>query len=72
MKLFELYDKSIAGYQDLEDDHSKPEWRDLRKTKLTLRQIRKLRKMQDVRAFEKAVNLKKVRKQYKPAEQPQM
>jgi hypothetical protein len=71
VKLFELYDRAIPGYQDLEDDNSKPTWRELRKTKLTLRQIRKLRKMQDVRSFEKAENLKRVRKQYKPADQSQ-
>lgn len=72
MKLFELYDRAIPGYSDVKDDNSQPKWKDLRKTKLTLRQIRKLRKMADVRAFEKAENLKKVRSQYKPAEQPQM
>ena len=72
MKLFELYDRAVPGYTDVSDDNSKAKWKDLRKTKLTLRQIRKLRKMADVRAFEKAENLKKVRAQYKPAEQPQM
>ena len=67
MKLFEMFDKAIDGYQDVSSDNSKPKWKESRKTKLTLRQIRKLRKMLDVRNFEKAQNLKKIRKQYTPA-----
>ena len=41
-----------------------------RKTKLTLKQIRKLRRMLDVRSYEKKQYLEKVRKQYgaKPEE----
>lgn len=70
MKLFEMFDPAVPGYQDTEKDNSKPKWKESRKTKLTLRQIRKLRKMLDVRNFEKAKNLEKVRKQYKPAAQP--
>ena len=37
-----------------------------RKTKLTLKQIRKLRKMNDVRNYEKVNYLKKVHQQYGP------
>jgi hypothetical protein len=69
MKLFEMYDQAIPGLQDVEDDNSRPKWKESRKTKLTLRQIRKLRKMHDVRTYERKKNLKKVRNQYKPAEQ---
>lgn len=69
MKLFEMFDKAIPGYQDEKDDNSKPRWKESRKTKLTLRQIRKLRKMNDVRNYERAQKLKKVRNQYKPVEQ---
>lgn len=74
MKLFEMFDPAIPGYQDLESDNSKPKWRESRKSKLTLRQIRKLRKMNDVRNYEKAKYLKKVHEQYgvAPAEQPAM
>jgi hypothetical protein len=64
MKLFEMFDPPIAGYQDVETDNSKPRWRESRKTKLTLKQIRKLRKMMDVRSFEKQQHLKKVHEQY--------
>ena len=65
MKLFEMFDPPVAGYQNTEQDNSKPVWRTSRKTKLTLKQIRKLRKMLDVRNFEKNEHLKKIRKQYK-------
>lgn len=67
MKLFEMFDAPVQGYQDVSSDNSMPKWTETRKTKLTLRQIRKLRKMLDVRNFERAQNLKKVRKQYTPA-----
>jgi len=70
MKLFEMFDAAIPGFQDVETDNSKPIWRTSRKTKLTLSQIRKLRKMLDVRNYEKAKHLAKVRKMYgaKPEE----
>ena len=62
MKLFEMFDAAIPGFQDVGDDNSKPVWRTSRKTKLTLNQIRKLRKMLDVRNYEKAKHLLKVKK----------
>jgi hypothetical protein len=64
MKLFEMFDPPILGFQDTNSDNSKPAWRTSRKTKLTLKQIRKLRRMLDVRNYEKQVHLKKVRAQY--------
>jgi hypothetical protein len=53
MKLFEMFDSAPEGYQDVSADNSSPKWRESRKTKLTLKQIRKLRKMNDVRNYEK-------------------
>lgn len=67
MKLFEMFDKAVEGYQDTSSDNSPPKWGEVRKSKLTLRQIRKLRKMTDVRNYEYNQNLKKLRTQYKPA-----
>lgn len=67
MRLFEMYNAPPEDYQDLAKDQSKPKWKQSRKTKLTLKQIRKLRKMNDVRNYEKIQNLKKIRKQYTPA-----
>jgi len=68
-----MFDAPIDGYQDTSTDNSKPIWKQSRKTKLTLKQIRKLRKMLDVRNYEKKQHLKKVHKQYGPkpeAQQP--
>jgi len=64
MILTELYDPPIQGLQDVNADNSKPVWRTSRKTKLTLKQIRKLRRMLDLRNYEKKKHLDKVRKQY--------
>ena len=64
MKLMEMFDAAVPGYQDLKADNSRPKWRESRKTKLTLRQIRKLRKMLDVRNYERSKYLKKVHEQY--------
>lgn len=75
MKLLEMFDPPIEGYQDANADNSKPVWRTSRKTKLTLKQIRKLRRMLDVRNYEKKQHLAKVRQQYgaKPEqEQPSL
>jgi hypothetical protein len=69
MKLFEMFNPPVEGYQDVNTDNSPPKWKETRKTKLTLRQIRKLRKMNDVRNFERTKNLKKIRKQYEPVAQ---
>lgn len=70
MKLFEMFDPAVPGYQDTSVDNSKVQWKETRKTKLTLRQLRKLRKMLDVRNYERVQNLKKVRKQYEPVAEP--
>lgn len=59
-----MFDTPISGYQDVNTDNSKPVWKTSRKTKLTLGQIRKLRKMMDVRRYEKKMYLNKVRAQY--------
>jgi len=64
MQLLEMFDAPINGLQDVNSDNSKPVWRTSRKTKLTLKQIRKLRRMLDVRNYEKKKYLENVRKQY--------
>lgn len=64
MLLSEVFDPPISGLQDVNTDNSKPVYKTSRKTKLTLGQIRKLRRMLDVRSFEKKQYLERVRKQY--------
>jgi hypothetical protein len=64
MNLNEMFAPPINGFQDVNSDNSKPVYRTSRKTKLTLRQIRKLRRMIDLRNYEKKQHLEKVRAQY--------
>jgi len=66
MILNEIYEKSPEAYQDLSQDNSQLKLGDLRKTRLTLRQLNKLRQMQDVRGYEYKEKLKLVRQQYAP------
>jgi hypothetical protein len=70
MILNELYERSPEAYQDIAQDNTQPRLGDLRKTKLTLRQINKLRQLNDVRAYEFQENLKRVQTQYAPPAQP--
>lgn len=70
MILLEFFDPAVSGYQDVADDNSQPALGQLRKTKLTLRQINKLRRMNDVRQFEFKEKLKDIKRQYQPAAQP--
>ena len=73
MILNELYDRSPSAYQDLGQDNSQTTLNSLRKTRLTLRQINKLRQMNDVRNYEYKEKLKDIRKQYaQPAPAPAM
>ena len=66
MILNELYQRSPEAYQDISQDNSQPTLGNLRKTRLTLKQINKLRQMNDVRSYEYKEKLKQVKKQYAP------
>jgi hypothetical protein len=70
MILNELYQKQPEGYQDIAQDNSQPQQGQLRKTRLTLKQLSKLRQMSDVRQYEYSEKLKDIRKQYAPPAQP--
>jgi hypothetical protein len=73
MILNELYEKQPEGYHDPEEDQSKARIGDLRKTKLTLKQLNKLRIMNDVRSYERSQKAKKVQQQYGQSEEvPQL
>jgi hypothetical protein len=51
-------------YQSVEDDQSQIQYSDTRKTKLTLKQIHKLRRMNDVRDIEKKNEIDRLNKIY--------
>jgi prephenate dehydrogenase len=70
MILNELYSRSPEAYQDVAQDNSQPRLQNLRKTRLTLRQLSKLRQMNDVRNYEYKEKLKDIRKQYAPPPAP--
>ena len=70
MILNELYHRSPEAYQDVSQDNSQPRLGNLRKTRLTLRQLSKLRQMNDVRNYEYKEKLKDIRKQYAPPAAP--
>ena len=67
MILREFWDTEPTAYQDLSQDNSQITTKDLRKTRLTLRQLNKLRRMNDVRAVEYKGKLEQIRRQYAPA-----
>lgn len=66
MILREFWETQPQAYQDLGQDNSQVTIRDLRKTRLTLRQINKMRRMNDVRMVEYKNDLEQIRKQYAP------
>lgn len=67
MILVEFYEsKSSSPLQDVEDDNSAPKFTEARKTRLLLREINKIRRMREVQSYERAKQLKKIRKQYQP------
>jgi hypothetical protein len=70
MILNEIWQKEPTGYQDVAQDNSQPRLGNLRKTRLTLRQLRKLRQMNDVRTYEYKEKLKDIRQQYAPPAAP--
>jgi hypothetical protein len=70
MILNEIYSREPEAYQDLSNDNSQPKLGELRKTRLTLRQINKLRMMNDVRTYEYKEKLNLIKKQYSPPPQP--
>jgi hypothetical protein len=70
MILNELYQRAPEAYQDIAQDNSQPKFGDLRKTKLTLKQLNKLRKLNDIRQFEFNERLKRIQRQYAVAPQP--
>jgi hypothetical protein len=70
MILNELYQREPEAYQDVSQDNSQSQLGDLRKTRLTLRQLRKLRQMNDVRTYEYKEKLKLIRQQYAPPPAP--
>ena len=74
MNILEIFEPMPAGYHSEKDDHTALKLSDLRKTKLTLKQLNRLRIMNDVRKLEHEKKIDAVQQQYKApaAEAPVM
>jgi hypothetical protein len=74
MNILEIFEPTPAGYSTEKDDHTALKLSDLRKTKLTLKQLNRLRIMNDVRKLEHEKKIETVQTQYKApaAEAPMM
>jgi hypothetical protein len=64
MQLFEMFDDDLPGYRTEKDDNTPLKLGDLRKTKLTLKQLNRLRIMNDVRKLEKEKKIEAVKSQF--------
>jgi hypothetical protein len=71
MNLIEMFEDQ-HGYRTEKDDNTSVKLNDLRKTKLTLKQINRLRIMNDIRKLEHEKKLETVQSQYKAPPSQQM
>ena len=70
MNLLEMFNETPKAYRTEKDDNTSLKLSDLRKTKITLKQLNRLRIMNDVRKLEHEQKLEVVQQQYKaPVEQ---
>ncbi len=71
MNLLEIFEPMPSGYYNEKDDNTVVKLHDLRKTKLTIKQLNRLRIMNDVRKLEHEKKIEAIQSQYKapPAEQ---
>jgi hypothetical protein len=67
MNLLEIFEPQAPGYRSEQEDNTAITLRDLRKTKLTLKQLNRLRIMNDIRKLEHEKKIEAVQKQYKSA-----
>jgi hypothetical protein len=74
MNLLEIFKPESKGYSTEKDDNTALKLSDLRKTKLTIKQLNRLRIMNDVRKLEHEKKVNSVQQQYKApaAEAPAM
>jgi hypothetical protein len=68
MNILEIFEPTPEGYRTDKDDNTSLALSDLRKTKLTLKQLNRLRVMNDVRKLEHEQKVTAVQAQYKAPE----
>lgn len=64
MILYEFFSSDYRGYQNKENDNSRLQISDTRKTRLTLRQIQQLRVMNDIRDLERKNEVERLKSIY--------
>jgi len=67
MFIIDIFEDIPAPYRTEKDDNSVKKMGELRKSRLTLAQIKRLRMMNDLRKFEEQKKVEALSKQYKPA-----
>jgi hypothetical protein len=74
MNILEIFEPTPTGYATEKDDNTSLKLNDLRKTKITLKQLNRLRIMNDIRKLEHEQKVEQVQDQYKApaAEVPMM
>jgi hypothetical protein len=72
MQLIEMFNNNLPGYRTEKDDNTPLKLSDLRKTKLTLKQLNRLRIMNDVRKLEQEKKIEDVKAQFTPPLEPNM
>jgi hypothetical protein len=74
MNILEIFEPTPTGHSTEKDDNTALKLSDLRKTKVTLKQLNRLRIMNDVRKLEHEKKIESVKLQYKApaAEAPMM
>lgn len=70
MRLHEMFDNDLPGYRSEKEDNTSRKLSDLRKTKLTLKQINRLRNMNDVRRLEHEQKIENIQTQFAPPAEP--
>ena len=70
MLLTELWAKTYTGYWSGENDNSQTRLTGIRRTRLTLGQIRQLRRINDLRYYEYALKIAHLQKQYNQPSPP--
>lgn len=69
MRVTDLFETDDIGYHSEQEDNSPKKMGELRKSRLTIMQIRRLRQMNDIRKFEEEKKIQALSKQYKPVDQ---
>jgi hypothetical protein len=65
MNLQEIFSPTPNGYNTPSEDNTTLDLHDVRKTRLTLKQLNRLRVMNDIRSLEHEQKVEKIQNQYK-------